>query len=194
MDSGTDAEIIARSIHAPEAFSVIYRRHHDRIFRYVARRVGTDKAADLTAEVFLRAFRVRHRYDPARPSSQPWLYGIATNILGDDLRRLRRQERIYLVIGGSMPQPEDPYQQADDQLVASAVGPELNRVLASLRRGDRDVFLLYAIENLSYRETAEALNIPIGTVRSRLARVRRSIRELIPDLEQRTSRDNGRTP
>ncbi|MEZ5175494.1 MAG: RNA polymerase sigma factor [Acidimicrobiia bacterium] len=191
MDSATDAEVIARSLEEPEAFSVIFQRHHDRIFRYIARRVGADRAADLTSEVFLRAFKLRRRYDTSRGSCQPWLYGIATNVVGDDLRRSRRQQRIYLVAGRLEPQPDDPYQKADDQLTAAAVSGELNRALGSLRTGDRNVFLLYGVESLTYQETADALGIPIGTVRSRMARARRIIRELIPDLEQRTSRDSG---
>lgn len=194
MDPDTDAEIIVASLEQSEAFAVIYERHHDTIFRYVARRVGVDRAADLTAEVFLRAFRLRRRYDPDRASCRPWLYGIATNVVGDDLRRFKRQQRIYLVIAGRVPPPEDPYQRSDEQLTAAAIGGELNRALGSLRSVDRNVFLLYAIENLTYQETADALRIPIGTVRSRLARARRTIRELIPDLEQRTARENGRQP
>ena len=183
--------MIARSLKETEAFSVIYQRHHDKIFRYIARRVGGDRAADLTSEVFLRAFRLRRRYDTTRSSCQPWLYGIATNVVGDDLRRFRRQQRIYLVTGSLAIQPDDPYQQADEQLTADAVSDDLNRALGSLRTGDRNVFLLYGVENLTYQQTADALGIPIGTVRSRMARARRIIRELIPDLEQRTSRDNG---
>lgn len=191
MESATDAEVIVRSLAEAEAFSVIFERHHDTIFRYVGRRVGADRAADLTADVFLRAFRLRHRYDSTRSSCRPWLYGIATNIIGDDLRRFRRRQRIYLVASRIIPATDDPYARSDDRLVAGAASRELNLALGALRSGDRDVLLLYAVEELTYQETADVLQIPIGTVRSRLARARRIVRELIPDPEQRTSRDDG---
>ena len=60
----------------------------------------------------------------------------------------------------------------------------LKNALSQLRSKDRDVLLLYALEELAYAEIAETLSIPVGTVRSRLARARRRMRELLPDLAQ----------
>jgi RNA polymerase sigma factor (sigma-70 family) len=185
VQPASDSDVIVASIEDPERFTSIYERHHDMVFRFVARRVGTERAADLTAEVFLRAFRLRARFDPARTSARPWLYGIATNVIGDDLRKRRRQQRNYLVFAGLTVAHDNPYDRSDDRLAAAAVGDDLNRALGALRSVDRNVLLLYALEDLTYQETAEALGIPVGTVRSRLARARRRIRELVPDLEQR---------
>ncbi len=186
----TDAAAIMRSLDDPNVFGVIFERYHDTIFRYVARRQGFDRAADLTAEVFTRAFTLRHRYDTDREVCRPWLYGIATNIIGDEIRRQRRSKRLYLAMLGLQNDIEDdPFARADDRLSAQQQAKQLNDSLAKLRTGDRDVLLLFAIEALPYREIADALGIPIGTVRSRLARARHRMRELLPCEEQTTGQE-----
>lgn len=182
MEHDSDAVIIAQSLEDPELFGVIYERYHDTIFRHIARRVGSQRAPDLTADVFVRAFQIRPRYDLNRSSCRPWLYGIATNILGDDLRRLRRQQRIDLEASSLTPLVNDPYDRSDERLMAASAGSELTRALEALRPDDRNVLLLYSVEDLTYQETAEALGIPVGTVRSRLARARQTIRDLVPNL------------
>jgi RNA polymerase sigma-70 factor (ECF subfamily) len=181
---GSDAAAISRSLDDPEEFSMVYERHHDTIFRYVARRVGVAEAADVTSEVFLRAFRNRGRFDTSRESCLPWMYGIATNVIGDQLRQTRRRQRKYLALVGLNPSPSHAFDDADDHMVAAAVSGELDQALGALRKVDRDVLLLFAVEGLEYRQIAEALEIPIGTVRSRLSRARSKLRELIPGLAQ----------
>src|SRR5689334_23652292 len=83
-----DAALIARSLHAPECFGVLFDRHAPAIGRYIARRLGPDAADDLVAETFLAAFRRRDHYDLTQGDARPWLYGIATRLIG----RYRRQE------------------------------------------------------------------------------------------------------
>src|SRR5688572_26230877 len=84
----SDAAIIARSMDDPELFAPIFRRHAPRLQRYVARRLGPGVAEDVCAEVFLTAFRQRGRYAADRLDAGPWLFGIATNLVG----RHRRSE------------------------------------------------------------------------------------------------------
>jgi len=180
----TDAEIIRASLDDPQLFGDVFERYFATIFRFVARRQGPNRAEDLTAEVFARAFELRARYDTSRALCRPWLYGIATNIIGDEIRRQRRSERLYLAMIGLRVENEDPYVRSEDQLAARQQAQLLNRSLRRLRAGDRDVLLLYAIEELSYQEIADALSIPIGTVRSRLARARRKTKELEAHLSQ----------
>ena len=83
-----DASVIGRSRNEPEVFEIVFRRYADQIQRYVSRRIGADAADDVVAETFLLAFRQRDRYDLSRASARPWLYGIATNLIG----RYRRTE------------------------------------------------------------------------------------------------------
>src|SRR5918997_1700455 len=75
-----DAEAIVRSTREPAHFAAIYDRYFGEVYRYVAGRLGRDIADDLAAETFLIAFRRRDRFDPARASVRPWLYGIATTL------------------------------------------------------------------------------------------------------------------
>ena len=83
-----DATVIRLSLADPERFELLFQRHAPRIQRYVLRRLGADAADDIVAETFLLAFRQRAGFDVARGDALPWLYGIATNLLG----RHRRDE------------------------------------------------------------------------------------------------------
>src|SRR5580700_2042653 len=88
----TDAAAIQLSRHDPEHFTVLLRRHAPYVQRYVVRRLGQDAADDIVAETFLLAFRQRDSYDLTRADARPWLYGIATNLIG---RHRRAEIRLY---------------------------------------------------------------------------------------------------
>ncbi|MFB7947464.1 RNA polymerase sigma factor [Kitasatospora phosalacinea] len=170
-----DAEVIAASLAEPDRFGEVYDRHAPAVHRYLARRVGAAVADDLTSETFLAAFRIRGRYDPERPDARPWLYGIATNLL----RRHHRAERAgYRALARSGVDPLDAADHADAvaaRVSAGARAVEIAEVLAALTAKERDVLLLFAWAELTYHEIAEALVIPLGTVRSRLNRARRRL-------------------
>jgi RNA polymerase sigma-70 factor (ECF subfamily) len=87
----TDAAILAASAAEPALFSALYERHLAVIAGYLARRVGSELAEDRTAEVFIRAFRARGRYQPDHDSALPWLFGIAGNLIADNRRAERRR-------------------------------------------------------------------------------------------------------
>lgn len=179
----SDAQVLEASRADPGIFRVIFERHHGAVYRFAARRVGRDMAGDVAADTFVRALSGRHRYNTDHDNALPWLYGIASNVIGDHLRKRRRRARFLFPFRRGW----DPTWESDDRLVASSLRDELKGALAELAETDRDTFLLYALEGLSYAEIAEALDIPVGTVGSRVFRVRRRIRQLIPDLEQRIS-------
>lgn len=169
-----DEVLIAESVQQPERFGLLFDRHATAVHRYLARRIGA-AADDLLAETFLVAFRRRAAYRPMRIDVRPWLFGIATNVVH---RYLRQEERRYRALArvGSMdtgPHADDP---PDDRLDAQALRAALAAALAALKPADRDVLLLAAWAQLSYGEIATTLDIPIGTVRSRLNRARRLIR------------------
>lgn len=169
-----DATLIAQSLRAPERFGVLFDRHAPAIFRYVARRLGPDAADDIVAETFLTAFRARDRYDTTRPDAGPWLYGIATRLIG---RHRREEVRFFRAIArtGVDPAAEPVADQATDRAAAGAVRRQLAEAVAGLSRAHRDVLLLTA-GGLDYAEVASALGIPAGTVSSRLVRARRKVR------------------
>ena len=81
-----DDEAIVRSVLEPDRFAQIYDGYFAQIYGYLASRLGRDVADDLAAETFLIAFRKRGRFDPARGTVRPWLYGIATTLIGQHRR------------------------------------------------------------------------------------------------------------
>lgn len=171
-----DAEVVAQSLEQPELFARLYDRYAPDIHRYAARRLGDGAADDITSDTFLIAFRIRSRYDRTRPNARPWLYGIAGNLIGKQ-RRAEVRALKALARTGHDPVSESwgaSWVEDTDSRIA-AQGP-LAGALAALSAGDRHVLLLVAWAELTYQEVAEALGIPVGTVRSRLNRARRKVR------------------
>jgi RNA polymerase sigma-70 factor (ECF subfamily) len=185
-----DRECIARSMTEPAAFAIIFERHFTVIHRYLARRAGRDAADDLASEVFTIAFSRRADFNPAYESALPWLYGIGGNLLHANRRRAKRDQA--LLVRSPEPEAPTPFEEpVDRSLDARRRFQGLEGRLRRLSPGDRDALLLYAWEDLSYPEIAAALEIPIGTVRSRLHRVRRKLREPEELERARTSRQQA---
>lgn len=181
-----DAAVIRLSRHEPEQFTVLFRRHAPHIQRYVVRRLGQDAADDIVAETFLLAFRQRDTYDQARADARPWLYGIATNLIG---RHRRAEIRLYRALArtGADPVLEPFTDRVDDRVSASTASRRLAAGLARLPEELRDTLLLVAWSGLSYQETATALGIPVGTVRSRMSRARSKLRRALGGTNPVTS-------
>ncbi|MFD8569928.1 RNA polymerase sigma factor [Streptomyces sp. NPDC059639] len=167
-----DGLIIARSLEQPELFALLYDRYAPDIHRYAARRLGEQAADDITADTFLTAFRVRARYDTARAGARPWLYGIAAHLIGKQRRKEVRGLRA-LARTGQDPVAAGWVEDTADRVTAQA---PLADALAALSAADRHVLLLVAWADLTYQDVAEALGIPVGTVRSRLNRARKKVR------------------
>lgn len=167
-----DGHVIAQSLEHPELFARLYDRYAPDIHRYAARRLGDHAADDVTADTFLTAFRVRARYDASRASARPWLYGIAAHLIGKQRRKEVRGLRALARTG------HDPVAAGWVEDTADLVADRapLADALAALSAADRHVLLLVAWADLPYQEVAEALGIPVGTVRSRLNRARRKVR------------------
>jgi len=181
----TDAALIARSRGQPQVFAAVFERHADELYRYVARRIGGQAAADVVAEAFLVAFRNRHRYDQDRTDARPWLYGIATRLVGEHRRAERRRLRTLTRIAA--PQTGEGFEdRAASRVVAQQLGPQLASALRRLSAADRDLLLLVAWAELTYEQAAQALGIPTGTVRSRLHRIRRKLRRALGGTDPST--------
>ncbi|MBV9381288.1 MAG: RNA polymerase sigma factor [Streptosporangiaceae bacterium] len=175
MMPDSDAVAIEASWRDPERFSVLFDRHAPAIHRYLARRVG-EAADDLLAETFLVAFGKRRGYDPGYRDARPWLYGIATNLVGQHRRDEVRRYRLQAAAGPPVDLP-DYAERIVASVTAQSIRSQLAEALAAIPGGDRDVLLLVAWEDLSYDEVARALAIPVGTVRSRLHRARARLRQ-----------------
>jgi RNA polymerase sigma-70 factor (ECF subfamily) len=159
--------VIARSLSQPDVFATIFDRHFDAIHAYLSRRVGSVRADDLAATTFVVAFERRRRFRREATTARPWLFGIATNLLRNERRAETRELEALGRAARSVP-----------SIATADAGGEthLGEALAELDGGQRDVLLLYAWEELSYEEIADALSVPVGTVRSRLARARARLR------------------
>jgi RNA polymerase sigma factor (sigma-70 family) len=179
-----DAEVVARSLREPNQFAAIYDKYFVEVYRYIAGRLGRNVADDLAAETFFVAFRKRDRFDPARGRVRPWLYGIATILVGqhrrEETRRYRALARAGRRVHGSVEGHDD---RVADAVTAQRLGPTLAVALADLGHRDRDVVLLVAIGELSHQEIALALDIPYGTVGSRLNRARKELRKALGGVD-----------
>jgi RNA polymerase sigma-70 factor (ECF subfamily) len=168
-------------IEEPADFEDAFREHFAPVYRFIARRVGTDLAEDLAAEAFATAYRRRASYDPDRGSLRSWLFGIATNMVRehwrDEQRLLELDARLAPAGTGSF---DD---DADSRVVATALAPRIAGALAALAREQRDVLLLYAWADLSHEEISAALGIANGTARSRLSRARAALRAHLGEFD-----------
>ncbi len=174
----TDAEVISLSMRQPDCFGTIFDRHAAEILRYASARVGADAAEDVVAETFLVAFRRRARYDLSRPDTRPWLYGIAIRQIG----KRRRAEGRGLRALARLPRETDGESFEDrsaDRMTAQQLAPRLTAVLSGLSRRDRELLLLIAWAGLTYDEAAQALGVPVSTVRSGLHRIRTRTRHAL---------------
>ena len=184
MDRGTDAEVIARSLESPAAFGALFDRHATTLFRYFVRRVGPADADSLLGELFRIAFEKRSTFDTGRAEARPWLYGIANNLLArhrqGEARRLDATARLM----NTSITASDPAHDADARLDASRRWAAVAAAIAGLPQGERDALLLFAWEGMPYDEVAAALDVPVGTVRSRLNRARGRLRELAGERDE----------
>jgi RNA polymerase sigma-70 factor (ECF subfamily) len=158
------------SIDPSAAFRALYERHRDEVWRYFRRRAGDDDADELTAEVFVVAWRSRDRPpDDARP----WLYGVARNVLANHRRGVQRAAALGERVG------REASAAVDDHADLAHVRADLAAALARLAPADREVLLLVAWEGLTSAEAAKVLGCRAPAARARLSRARRRLRAVL---------------
>ena len=177
----SDADLIRTSLLDDNAFAVLFDRHFRAIFRFLRGRVGEQLAEDLASETFVVAFRRRDAYDLSRDDARPWLYGIAVNLVREHRRTEERRLRAYARVSVDRDDASDESGERLDPAVAAA--------LLDLGDEERTLILLLTWADLTYEQLADALGLPLGTVRSKLSRVRAKLRtQLAPtDAAVRTS-------
>lgn len=166
----SDAELIRSSLVDHRSFEVLFDRHFRAIFRFLQGRVGLPLAEDLASETFVVAFRRRRSYDVSREDARPWLYGIATNLLREHRRTEARRLRAYARMTDDGSVPSEPPGHLD---------PELSAALLELSHEERSLIFLLAWADLTYEQLANALDVPVGTIRSRVSRVRSKLSALL---------------
>ena len=172
VNNPTDAELLASSAEDTEAFRAFFERHYRPVWSFLAWRFGESAADDACAETFATAFRNRERYDHGVADARPWLLGIAVNHARHHARRERKRlGRLACTLSSASADPSGDL----DPRGRLAAG------LLALDERDREPLLLLALADLSYAQIGEALGIPEGTVRSRINRARRQLKEAIQE-------------
>lgn len=166
----------------PNLVAELFDAHASQLCGYLARRVGHTIAEEVLSATFLVAVEQQDRYDPSRASARAWLYGIAANLLRHHYRSESRKWQAYARYPLGI--VEDATDAAAGRADACAAQRKLARPIADLSVADRDVLLLFAWAELSYAEIAAALQIPVGTVRSRLHRVRLKLKAALAESDQ----------
>ncbi|WP_189936858.1 RNA polymerase sigma factor [Streptomyces sulfonofaciens] len=171
------------------AFADLYERYARAVYNHGLRLTGDwSTAEEVMSETFLAAWSTRERLEPDGGSVRPWLLGIATHKAHNANRSLRR--RIAFLAHRQGPDPvadfaDETAGRIDDARRLAAVHAALGR----LRRQEREVLVLCVWSGLDYQQTAQALGVPVGTVRSRLSRARARLGRL---AGQRTEPREGR--
>jgi RNA polymerase sigma-70 factor, ECF subfamily len=180
----TDAELVEKCRAGDrESWEIIVRRRHLRIYNLAFRFTGRfDEAEDLTQEVFLKVYRTLHSYRPESGALETWIVRVARNHFIDHYRK-HKAERTHTDVledhheGVASPtvRVETPVQALDRKEAAAQV----HRLLALLPEDQREAVILRDLEELSYEEIAVLLELPIGTVKSRINRGRIELARLV---------------
>lgn len=162
----------------PEALAALFDRYGDRIYNHCFRATGDwGEAEDATSTVFLEVWRHRRRVRLHDDSALPWLYGVATNVC----RNLTRSRRRRLRALAALPRPEpvpDHAERVTDRLGSTERMAAVLAAIEALPPREREVLGLVAWSGLTYEQAAAALDVPVGTVRSRLSRARARLTDL----------------
>lgn len=173
--SGSDAAVVESLRQGDRgALAQLFEQYADRLYNHCFRRLGDyADAEDATSTVFLVLWQRRHRVQLHEGSAAPWLYGVATNVCRNLDRTRRRHLRVLGKVGSlRYADDPDPADRVTDRVADEQRMRELLEQIRTLSRGEQDVLALVVWSGLSYADAAAALDIPIGTVRSRLARAR----------------------
>ncbi|MER6334604.1 RNA polymerase sigma factor [Streptomyces sp. NPDC001034] len=172
-----------------EAFAQLYEEFARPVYNHGLRLTGDwSTAEEVMSETFLTAWRTRARVQEGGGSLLPWLLGIATH-KADNARRSARRRQVFLARQSSAREVEDFAARTAGRIDDARRLRAVQEALGRLRRQEREVLVLCVWSGLDYQETAEALGIAVGTVRSRLSRARKKLARLADE-----SAADGREP
>jgi RNA polymerase sigma-70 factor (ECF subfamily) len=161
-----------------EAFADLYEEYARAVYNHALRLTGDWSAAEeVMSETFLAAWRTRERLEPDGGSIKPWLLGITTHKAHNANRGLRRR-LAFLAHRPAQPAVEDFADEAAGRIDDTRRLAVVRAALSRLRRQEQEVLALCVWSGLGYEQAAEALGIPVGTVRSRLSRARAKLSRL----------------
>jgi RNA polymerase sigma-70 factor (ECF subfamily) len=175
------------------ALDRLLRRHYDRIHGVCRRIAGSDRDADDAAqEAMIGIVRGLAKFD-GRSAFSTWAYRIATNAALDELRRRRRRPALH-VVSDDAPAAETPDPAAERTIEAVLDRGSLDEALSELGEDFRVVVVLRDVADLDYAEIAEVLGIPVGTVKSRIARGRGQLAATLGNRDTLAGRPTNEPP
>jgi RNA polymerase sigma-70 factor (ECF subfamily) len=166
------------------AFEKVHALHERMVYNLALRLLGDpEEAADLSQEAFLRVYRHLHRFR-GRSSLRTWIYRVTLNCCRSRLERRKRGAMVWTEAApGSVESVPDPRRGPEEKALASAAGDRVAAALSRLPSEFREAVVLRDLEGLSYREIATITGRRIGTIRSRIARGRERMRDLLLEGE-----------
>ena len=160
------------------AFTALYRRHKDAVYRFALLYCGAPgTAADVTQDTFVHLMTKAAQFDPSRGTVGSWLCGVARNIarqhLGEPREEYRDPAELHddAHMNAALVDGETPL----ESVLRNEAAEQVRAAIARLKPHYRDVLILYELSGLSYAETAQVCGLEIGTVRSRLNRARTAL-------------------
>ena len=180
-----------------DAFEQLLLEHQKNVYNLCYRMAGNpDDAMDLSQETFLRAWRCHDQYQFASAFST-WLYRLCSNICIDFLRRRRRQQTVPLTFEDADGEEQtyavpDPAPLPEEQVELKLTRETLAAAMAQLLPEHRAVLQLRVVNEMSYEQIADVLDIQIGTVKSRLSRARNQLKKILErgNLSRRASSES----
>ncbi len=182
----TDEQLVAQTLEDREKFTCLMRRYEARLLRYVRRISGMDidDAEDVLQDAFIAIYRNLRGFDQKRKFSA-WAYRIVRNTTISAARKNQvKQKRIVIDVGDEMMEliksDEDVMSNADKEFDSAVI----QSVLAELKENQREILVLYYLEEMEYAEISDVLRIAPGTVASRLSRAKRAFRKNIESMKK----------
>ena len=185
--AGRDIELIDRYLEGDvDAFNELVSAHEDRVFAICLRMLRNREAAlDATQDTFLTVFRKADRYK-AQAAFSTWLYRVTVNTCYDHLRREKRKR------ADQLPDSYDPVDvQATDPFEAVDVRSDIQEALGNLSDEFRAAVVLVDLQGMSLEQASDTLEVPTGTIKSRLFRARRQLAQSLGNLRPPGEHEKG---
>ena len=181
----TDQELAARARDGDQdAFEQLVRDNEKRIYTLALRMTGSrEDALDLAQDAFFQAWKALPTFQ-GESSFATWIYRLATNVCIDYLRKQKRRRQVESELSldddeAAWSEPADWSQDPQRQLERSEMGRALERGLQALPEQQRQILVLRELSGLSYQEIGTAMELDLGTVKSRIARARVALRKIL---------------
>jgi len=180
----TDAELLARCRNGEHAaWDMVVRQHHQRIYNLAYRYNGRfDEAEDLTQEIFLKIYRTLHTYNSDLGAFETWMMRVSRNCIIDHYRKLKTERRQTDSLEGEHEQVAEVgnrFSNPADMLDHRELSERVHAALIRLSGDLREVLILRDLEGFAYEEIVEIVQVPIGTVKSRINRGRVELAKML---------------